>query len=129
LAVGDSARAIELLRTAAEAMPEHEIAWSNYGVAALRLERWSEAAEAFEHAVELGNDDLGTRLNLGTAWVRVDQCEKGLGVLDRLVDEHPELWQAQYWRWSCLSQAGRGDEAAAALKAYESGRERVSNSP
>ena len=122
LAVGDSAGAIELLRQAAAAMPENEVAWSNFGVAALRLERWGEAATAFEHAVGLGNNDPSTRLNLGTAWVRSDQCEKGMGVLDRLVSEHPELWQAQYWRWSCLSRAGRKEEAASALKAYQSGR-------
>lgn len=129
LAVGDAAGAIDLLRQAVTMMPEHEVAWSNLGVAALRLERWAEAAAAFEQAVRLGNEDPSTRLNLGTAWVRADRCEQGLAVLDRLASEHPELWQAQYWRWSCLSRTGREDEAAAALAAYQLGREGTTNDP
>lgn len=122
LAVGDDASAIELLRQAADGLPEHEIAWYNLGLAAVRLELWSEASAAFERAVALGPDNLVARLNLGTATARAGDCERALVVLDELVAAHPEIWQAHYWRWSCRDAAGDAEGAAEALAAYEAGR-------
>ena len=122
LAVGDAEGAIDLLRLAAEGLPNHEIAWSNYGIAAVRLERWKVAAAALEKAVALEPSNVTARLNLGTSLAKSGRCERALEVLDALVIDHAERWQAHYWRWWCRNEAGDAAGAAEALAAYQSGR-------
>lgn len=122
LAVGDAQGAIELLRLAAEGLPNHEIAWYNYGLAAVRLEQWSDAAEALEKAISLEPGNVTARLNLGTVLAKSARCGRALEVLDALVADHPDRWQAHYWRWWCRNESGDAAGAAEALAAYQSGR-------
>jgi len=124
LATGDAAAAVGPLRRAAELLPEDPVAWSNLGVAAIRLEDWPLAAEALGRAVALEPGEPGSRMNLGTALARLERCPEALQVLDALVADHPEMWRAEYWRWWCLGREGRESEAAEALARYEAGRSR-----
>lgn len=78
--------------------------------------------EALERAVALGTGHPGLELNLGTALARSGDCDRALTILDELIANHPDRYQAHYWRWHCLTELGRPAEAAAALDAYQSAR-------
>jgi len=124
LAVGDAAGAWELLDRAARNLGDDELAWYDLGLAAVKLERWEAAAEAFGHAVRLDPTNPTSRLNLGTALAHTGRCAGAVGVLEALLADRPETYQAHYWLARCWTELGDPAKAAEALSRYQDARPR-----
>ena len=67
LASGDATSAADLLRRAAERLPESDVAWYNLGLASIKLERWSDAVTALHRSIERRSDRAEAHFNLGYA--------------------------------------------------------------
>lgn len=126
---GRHGNAERLFRKALELEPDNEHAAEAlvnlYSGADARRQR--AAQRNLELRQETDGDVLleaGSRMNLGAALARLERCREALQVLDALVADHPEMWQAEYWRWWCLGREGMDEEAAEALARYEAGRSR-----
>ncbi len=124
LAVGDAAGAWDLLDRAARGLGDNELAWYDLGLAAVKLERWEAAAEAFGHAVRLDPTNPTSRLNLGTALARIGRCAEAVEVLEALLVDRPEAYQAHYWLGRCWAELGDAAKAAEAMERYQLARPR-----
>jgi tetratricopeptide (TPR) repeat protein len=69
-------QAIELLKKAVEARPEHFKAWNNLGAQYLTAKNYREAAPALEKAVQLNPTFTKAYLNLGSAYRGLKEYEK-----------------------------------------------------
>ena len=124
LAVGDAAGAWDLLERAARGLGDSELAWYDLGLAAVKLERWEAAAEAFGHAARLDPTNPTSSLNLGTALARTGRCAEAVEVLTTLLADHPETYQAHYWLGRCWAELGDAAKAAEAMERYQLARPR-----
>lgn len=106
LDAGDPARAASILREAPADVPPR--AANLAGLAALRLGRFKEAADAFGSLVDGGEDAPGLRFNLAWARTRLGDLEGALALLDPAVTRLP---QAAMLEVQVLHAAGRLDEA------------------
>jgi tetratricopeptide (TPR) repeat protein len=78
LSAGDALGALALLKRSAEALPGSETAWFNYGLAALRLERWEEARQAMARSAEIAPTFANAHLNLGAALEKLKRCPEAI---------------------------------------------------
>jgi tetratricopeptide (TPR) repeat protein len=116
LLAGDAASAAGLLRRAVEASPGLEMAWFDLGVAALRLDRWEEAREAFARAGALKPDRPETFLYLGEALLKLDRFREAVAPLRRALALRPALPEAHASLSDCYRRMGEADQADRELR-------------
>ena len=119
LAAGDTEGAFDLLRRAAPEYPGLEAPWYNLGMAAYRLERWSEAAEALARAIELNPDRAASVFFRGMALVNLERCAEAVEALERALELDPSRTQGHYYLAGCLRTLGRTAEAERHRALYE----------
>ncbi|MCP3978729.1 MAG: tetratricopeptide repeat protein [bacterium] len=118
LAGGDATGAFDLLQRAAADLPDSEIAQFNLGLAAIRLERWEEAASALGRAAELNPSRAEAHLNRGIALTYVQRFEDATVPLLRSVELQPDLTQAHYYLYQCYKNLGQPEQSNAHLLLY-----------
>ena len=116
---GDDEAGFAMLQRAFAALPGSEVASFNYGLAAVRLERWPEAAEAFERAVKLNPERAESQLHRGLALVQLQRFPEAIGPLDRALALQPDLFQAHYLLYQCHETLGHADKAQEHLARYK----------
>jgi tetratricopeptide (TPR) repeat protein len=123
LASGDAAGAIDLLRRSVAELPDSEIAWFNLGLAAIQVEDWSLADEAFARATALNPGRAIAFLNHGTALEKLGRCPEAVEVLNRALTLQPDLGQAYYYLYTCFAALGEQQKAVDARKKYNESRQ------
>lgn len=122
LAAGDAQAAYDLLRRAAPALPDSEIAWYDLGLAAFKLERWDEAEQALEKAAAINPERVEVLFNLGAAQQKLGRCDRAVETLGRLLEKDPSMTQAHYYLYACYRDMGDAVRAAQELNLYESSK-------
>ena len=79
---GDMKAALAAFRTANDLAPDEARYAANLGAVSARLERWSDAAAAFERALRL-DPSPGAALKLGSVYRRLDRQEEALAAFAR----------------------------------------------
>jgi tetratricopeptide (TPR) repeat protein/peptidoglycan/LPS O-acetylase OafA/YrhL len=123
LAASDTQRAFEVLQRAAGELPDEELPWFNLGLAALKLERWEDAAGALGRALELNPARPESLLNRGIALEKLGRCEEVVRSFEALLRIDPEMHQAHYFLYTCYKKLGQSDKAVEALSRYNAWRE------
>ncbi len=126
LAAGDTESAFTMLQRAApELQGTHfeEAAWYNLGIAAFRLERWLESAEALDRAIALQPERGASYHQRGIALFQLGRCSEAVSTLERALELQPEKHQAYYYLAQCYRQLGRPEAAERARTRYEAGRD------
>lgn len=114
LVTGDAAAARELLARAAPALGGTVYAgaaWYNLGLAAFKLERWGEAADAFAEAGALEPQRVEIHYQLGIALHRAGRCAEAIAPLRRAAELQPERAATHYYLAECLEMNGERDAA------------------
>ena len=119
---GNAPAAVGVLARAVEASPALEIAWFDLGVAALRLDRWEEAREAFERAGALKPDRPETFLYLGEALLKLQRFGEAVAPLRRALALRPALSEAHASLSDCYRSLGEPDQADRELRLAGPGR-------
>ena len=88
-AYGDLDAAEEALRTACVRGPANPVAHRNLGSVLLRLERWSEAEEAYQRAVHLAPGVAGSWRGLARARIAQGRRQEGRDALLRALELDP----------------------------------------
>lgn len=121
LAAGDAASAIALLERAAPALGGGvyaEPSWYNLGLAAYKLERWRQAADAFGRAAGLNPDRVETHFQRGVALHRAGACAEAVPALERTLEVAPAKHQARYYLGKCHEALGDLEAARRELELY-----------
>ncbi len=119
LAGGDAAGAFEMLSRAVEGAPDSEVAWFNLGLAAIRLERWSDAERAFEVAVTLNPGRADGYLHRGAALQRLGRCREAIPLLKKALALDAGQGQAHYYLYFCYHEVGDYDASMEHRWLYE----------
>jgi tetratricopeptide (TPR) repeat protein len=125
LAAGDAAASIGLLERAAPALAGGayaEPAWYNLGLAAYKLERWRQAADAFGRAAELNPERVETHFQRGVALHRAGACAEAVPALERALELAPSKYQARYYLGKCHEALGDAEAARRELELYRRGQ-------
>ena len=123
LTSGQLEQAFELLTRAAPGLPELEAAWHNLALVAYRLERWQEAADAYEHAAGLNPTRPDAWFFRGLALVNLEQCGAAIEPLEQALQLDPERELAHYHLGRCHTELGNEESAARHRGAYARARE------
>jgi tetratricopeptide (TPR) repeat protein len=118
LASGDARGAFERLSRAAPKLKKDFVAWFNLGLAAIKLERWEEAAAALDRAAALSPDRVDCQFNRGIALSHVGRCEESIEAMRKVLELAPETYQAHYYLYSCYKNLGDVAAAQRELKLY-----------
>jgi tetratricopeptide (TPR) repeat protein len=89
-------QAIELLKKAVEARPEHFKAWNNLGAQYLTAKNYREAAPALEKAVQLNPTFTKAYLNLGSAYRGLKEYEKAQSSYEKALQLYSNYADAVY---------------------------------
>lgn len=119
LAAGDDERAFELLSRAAPMSGDSEAAWFNLGLAADRLERWPDAADAYQEAYKLNQLRPETQLRLAAALVALGRCAEAIPFFESGLALDPGRTVAYYYLSGCYQEQGRSEDAAKAMAEYD----------
>ena len=112
LSAGDAAGALALLKRSAEALPGSETAWFNYGLAALRLEKWDVARQAMARSAEIAPTFANAHLNLGAALEKLKRCPEAIVELKMALSLDPGLAQTHAHLHNCYAAMGDVEKAA-----------------
>jgi tetratricopeptide (TPR) repeat protein len=115
LGAGDYPGALALLERAAPGLAGSgyaEPAWYNLGNAAVKLERWDDAARAFEQALAVNPERADSHFKRGVALHHLERCREAVPALRRALELAPDKRDAHYYLGACHSKLG--DAAAAA---------------
>lgn len=115
LALGDLARAEEVLRREAQAYPESANAHNTLGVVLVNQGRTAEALNAFRAALRADPTHAEANNNAGNALHALVRDEEALPYLQRAVSAQPQLADAHMNLGLVLHALGRYDEAVAAF--------------
>lgn len=91
---GRREEALTVFREAVTADPTYALAWADMGTCLMELERYKEAAEAFEGAHERFEGDFATWFQLAKAYAQMERADKAGDALKkarRLRPSDPEL--------------------------------------
>lgn len=94
-----------------------QTAWV-WGAAHQRAGSYDEATGAYERVLKSFPEDRASWRNLGRVSYLNGEFEKALSALDQVLEIDPEDRTAHYHRMLALRALGRGEEAAAAERAY-----------
>ena len=104
---------IGLIRQAIALNPVFPLAHANLGTELLRLGRWAEAAESFEHALVARPDDLALLTDRGAAHFAAGHYATALETYDRMLALRPEDPMALASRGLTTRALGRFEAAVA----------------
>ena len=124
LVTGDVQTSYELLTRAVgdlEGTPFAEAGWYNLGIAAYRLEQWSDASRAFGRSAELEPGRAETFRQLGIAQFQLGNCSEAVTSLKRASELQPEKHQVFYYLAKCYETLGEPERAAEARQIYNRG--------
>jgi Flp pilus assembly protein TadD len=110
---GDSAGAIRDFRESLKLRPHNAATWTNLGAALNRLDRNSEAADAFYVAASLDPEDLSNRRNLARTLAYLDRREEAITQFRRLALATPDARDIHLQLGNLLT--ANGEEAEGAL--------------
>jgi tetratricopeptide (TPR) repeat protein len=119
LAGGDAAGAFDLLKRAAEGLPDSELTWFNLGLAASRLERWEEVAGAMERAITLNPGRADGYLHRAAALQNLERCPEAIPLLEKALSLDGKLMQAHYYLYFCYHAVGDYEASGEHRKLYE----------
>ncbi|HVR29663.1 MAG TPA: tetratricopeptide repeat protein [Thermoanaerobaculia bacterium] len=119
LAAGDPHGAYDLLARAAPRLDDLEAAWYNLGMAALRLERWDDAANALGRATEINPERADSFFFRGRALVERGLWAEAMAPLLRSLELDPTRARAHYDLSVCYRETGRDELAARHREAYD----------
>ena len=122
LAAGDAAAAFELLRRAVAANATDDIGQYNLAMAAIKLERWSDAESALNASIAIRPDRAQSYLQLGRVLQAEDKCEAAMAPLDRALTLRGDLNEAHFYRYKCFERLGRTADAAKEAEIYKAGK-------
>lgn len=104
--------------------PTHSRAWFYLGNVAKDQERWQEALEHFDRAVEHDPDDPSTlhcrghvHQELGNEVLARDDLRRAIALYGEILDDAPEHAEALFWRGAAAARLGDRDAALADLAA------------
>ncbi len=118
LAGNNFQQAYDLLSRAAGALPRNELAQLNLGLAAIRIERWSEAEAALSRAVAINPSRAQAHFNLGISLSYLERYDEAIKTLEHGLTLDPSFANAHYYLWLCHRNSGRADEAKKHLAIY-----------
>lgn len=118
LAAGNAAEAFELLQRAAFALPDSEAAWYNLGLAALKLERWETAEQAYREAARLNPARVDAVLNHAVSLAHLERCAQAVPVLESVRGSAPDNTAALYWLYFCHDKLGNVEATAEYRRLY-----------
>jgi tetratricopeptide (TPR) repeat protein len=118
----DYAGAFELLQRAAPDLPDLEAVWYNLGIAAYRIERWTEADAAFARAAELNPGRADSAFFRGLALTKLERCADAIAPLERALELDPARSLAHYHLFLCHGQLGQLEAAERHGRAYEASK-------
>ncbi len=114
--IGDYHRAVDVLHRAAESDPALLKAHYFTGLAYLRWEHWTEAANEFQAELALSPGDLDARYNLGFVDLQQAKVDDALAIFRAVIDANPSYANAQYQVGKILLDRGQLDEAIGHLE-------------
>lgn len=118
LRAGDLDAAEQGFRTVLAREPKNLGALGNLGVLLNRRQRPAEAIAIYRRALQLAPQEPGLELNLGLAYLKLDDCSQALPYFTRVAARrHPLAAQASELRATCLVQLGQLSAALPALEA------------
>jgi tetratricopeptide (TPR) repeat protein len=92
---GDYADAADEFKSATEDMPTNAVAWNYLGVAQEHTGQGADAAQSYEHALELDRDLSETHYNLGCLWLEQNRPDDAVSEFTAYTlrrDKTPEGW-------------------------------------
>ncbi|MCX7867583.1 MAG: tetratricopeptide repeat protein, partial [Limisphaera sp.] len=113
---GDLTNALRHLHQAVQWLPTNAVAWNEYAVACHRAGLLSNAAAAYQQALQLNPDLLEAHYNLGCLWMQTAQWEAARSALTTYTLRQPGRPEA-WWRLG-LSEL-RLRQPAAAERAFQ----------
>ena len=122
LGAGDAAGAIELLARAAPALAGSgyaEPAWYNLGNAAVKLERWEQAAHAFEQAIAVNPTRTDSHFKRGVALFHLGRCAESVPALQRTLELQADKRDAHFYLSGCYARLGNAAAAAREKALFE----------
>jgi tetratricopeptide (TPR) repeat protein len=119
LSAGDPKGAYPLLVRATALASSSDIAWYNRGLAALGLERWADAEKAFTKVLALSPGMIDAAYSRAQARVHLEEFERALEDLHRVVEQDPERKAPWYYVYKCHTALGNEEQAQAALNRYQ----------
>ena len=111
LQAGNLAQALQLLRPAAEALPEDPEIRMHLGAALARSGDFEAALEQYQEAVRLQPTNPRAHYNLGTTLTSMGRDDEAVVALRRAVELHPEFPQALFNLGQAMRRFGRHAEA------------------
>jgi len=116
LQAGNLGMALELLRSASQALPHDPEIRVHLGAALARSGDLEAAVEQYREAVRLQPTNPRAHYNLGTTLLSLGREEEALEALDRAVELHPDYQQAHFNRAQALRRLNRLPEALPPLE-------------
>jgi tetratricopeptide (TPR) repeat protein len=122
LAAGDATSAFDLLTRAVAADGSDDVWQYNLAMAAIKLERWSDAESALKASIARRPDRAQSYLQLGRVLAAENKCEAALAPLDRALALRGDLNEAHFYRYKCFEKLGRTADAAKEAEVYKAGK-------
>jgi tetratricopeptide (TPR) repeat protein len=122
LAGGDAAGAFELLQRAVAGLPDNEVAWFNCGLAAIQLEKWSDAERALARAIEINPSRAEAYLYRGAALQGLERCSEAIPLLDKAIALSSALTQTHFYLYFCHHALGNYEASEKHRKLYDASR-------
>src|SRR5437867_3440921 len=116
LALGDPARAAEVLEKEVKAFPNFVEAHNLLALSLMQQSRHEEALTVLASAVERDPRSAGTHLNLGNALTNLRRYEEAIPRFKKAMELQPGLSQAHNNLGHALKELGRFDEAIASYE-------------
>ena len=89
------------------------------GLACFSLGNYEDSANAYLQAIELGRDNIGTRINAGLSLLNSRNLKGAEKVFTEITEVFPGSWQGHFWLGIGLKESGDLDLAAEALQSAE----------
>ena len=134
IGIPDETAALAALETARQVQPNAPGPLYGLGVLYKHQGRFGESFDFFERAIKAGANDMATFFNAGAVLMSAGRSKEALDhfqkVLEKGFDTGPGWYLASQYRISrLLLKLGRGEEAAQALRDWESRRKAMKDPP
>lgn len=110
LAAAEPSLAFDVYQSLSEGS-ENPAVFNNLGVALMRLDRFLEATEAFEHAIDLGGETKALVFNLGWSHWRAGKGAAALELFQKLVTADPVDAEARFMLSAAAASQAKPDLA------------------
>jgi tetratricopeptide (TPR) repeat protein len=110
---GEFDAALECAEQTLQCMPTHQAGWRLRGTALLALQRWREAAQAFQRSLALRASDAEAWLGLGRAQLQMGEPEAALQSLGHALAQIPHYFEAQFYQGRAYFQLLHYEKACA----------------